>query len=128
MPNNATCVLSATHLSYLNTPAPWYLKQLQGVVSLSVASSDTHPKNRPHRWIQPIQIIHHMAPTMAQCNNAPFCCLPEARIASLNPLVVYIPTPNSGPHQRTTHRWEKCRCAVRGKVPATWRTTELRKL
>lgn len=56
-------------------------------------------KNRPHRWIQPIQIIHHMAPTMAQC-NAPFCCLPEARIASLNPLVVYIPTPNSGPHQR----------------------------
>ena len=36
---------------------------------------------------------------MAQC-NAPFCCLPEARIASLNPLVVYIPTPNSGPHQR----------------------------
>ena len=44
-------------------------------------------------------------------NNAPFCCLQAARIASLNPLVVYIPTPNSGPHQRTTHRWEKWKVA-----------------
>ena len=39
-------VCHALHLSYLNTPAPWYLKQLQGVVSLSVASSDTHPTQK----------------------------------------------------------------------------------